>query len=734
MAQGTYTRAQAGSTRIRIRAIVSLKQFGFSVTTYSIAALVCMIFPFQPAQAQRAKAAPSSSTPGLMSYYEAAQNFQENNDLEQASQQYQLFIANALDYLGSARASAGDYAKSSAYFDEALRLAPNHSSIQLDYAEVALAAKDLPRAKQVAESAVAAKPADDRAHRILGRVLLKAGDSNGAKLQLEKAVAIDPNFTNGYALASAYLALKDKEHAAALFHEMQLSLGDKAALHMEFGLAYGEAGFPEEAIEEFKKTIQRDAKFPGAHYSLGASYLLSMGEIDFPKAVAEFQKELQVNPNDFLSHAELGYVALSQHRLPDAENELVRAAALNPTDPDVYMSLGQLYLQTDRSTEAEAALRKTIALTTDTAHNNYQVQRAHYLLARLLLQSNRADEGKQEMQASQDLLAISARHNQGQAHGMSENGIGGDLQWRDSKNLTLIDPQALSRVQATEQQLGLSIADSYNNMGAIAATNKDYAAASQSFENAYKWNPSLDGLDKNWGKAAFYGHLYSEAVAPLDRYLSQHTDDDVARSYLGISLFSVHDFSRAATILEPLASRFDATPALTYVYVQALMETEDLDSGIAQLKALTAKFPQNAVYHRELGKALTRKHDYAEAAIELRGALDIDSSDSMAKYDLALTFIQIEKKDEAEQLLEELAKSGSKNPDVYYRLGKLKLERADAKSAIMNLQKALELSPDSEMIHQTLAIAYRQDSRIEDAAREMKEAEAIHHSHESVHP
>jgi tetratricopeptide (TPR) repeat protein len=679
-------------------------------------------------RAQAVTSGPSTAL-ALQSYYDAAQTFQEHGDFKQASLQFQLFIANALDRLGASRASIGDYIKSSSLFNEALHIAPNNYTIQLDYAEAALASRDLPRAKLLAETVVAAEPGDARAHRILGRALLQAGENELARKELEMAVAIEPDFTNGYALASAHLALKDKERAAGIFREMLASFGDKAAVHMQFGLAYGEAGFPEEAIQEFQRTIQEDPKFPGAHYSLGASYLLSMGEINFSQAVAEFQKELQVNPDDFLSHAQLGYVALNQHRPQDAERELTHAAGLNPSDADVFMWLGQLYVETGRTADAEAALRKSIALTSDVSHNHYQVQRVHYLLARVLLQTNRVEDGKREMQISQELLRLSAPQSQGRAHATSESDFGGDVQWRDSKNLARLNPRTLSDAEVAEKQLGPAIADSYNNIGVTAATNNDYAVACDFFEKAKEWNPLLGGLDYNWGRAAYSGHLYAEAVAPLDRYVRSHADDTSMRSALGISLFLVHDYGRAVKALDPIASRIGAAPALAFVYAQALVETGEYDKGIARLRALTADDPQRSPYHRALGEALARKQDYSEATEELRTALQIDSSDIESKYYLALTLIQMRQTKSAQGLLKEMAQSGSKNPNVYYQLGKLQLEGADAKSAILSLQEAVGLSPGNELIHQALAAAYRQDSRPEDADREMKQAEAIHNSH-----
>jgi tetratricopeptide (TPR) repeat protein len=691
-------------------------------------ALIVPLYGALFTDAQAVAGGPSTAQT-LQSHYDAAQSFQANGDFAQASLQYQLFIASALDRLATARSHIGDYSKSSALFNEALLLAPNNHDLQLDSAEEALASKDLQRGRLLAEKAVAAEPGDARAHRVLGRILLQAGENEPAKTELEKAVAIEPDFNNGYALACAYLALKDKEPAAGIFREMLTSFGDKAAIHMQFGLAYGEAGFPEEAIQEFQKTIAEDAKFPGAHYSLGASYLLSVGEIDYPQAMAEFQKELQINPDDFLSHAQLGYVALNQHRPQDAERELSRAAALNPADADVFMSLGQLYVETGRLADAEAALRKSIARTADVSHNHYQVQRAHYLLARVLLQTGRAGDGKREMQISQELLTLSAPQNQGRAHAMSGSDLGGDIQWRSGKNPSQLDPKALSDAEADEKQLGPAIADSYNNIGVTAAKNNDYAAACDFFEKAEEWNPALDGLDYNWGRAAYAGHLYAKAVAPLDRYVQSHPDDVPMRTAFGVSLFLVHDHGRAVKALEPIASRAGAPPAVVLVYAQSLVETGEYDSGIALLRTLTASDPQKATYHRALGEALARRHDLTEANGELRTALQIDPSDVEAKYYLAVTFIQLRQTKAAQDILQDLAQSGSKNPDVYYRLGKLQLEGADAKSAIQNLQEAAGLSPGSELIHQALSAAYRQDSKPEDADRELKQAEAIHNSH-----
>ena len=73
--------------------------------------------------------------------------------------------------------------------------------------------------------------------------------------------------------------------------------------------------------------------------------------MNFPKAAAEFRKELEISPNDLLSHSQLGYIAMKQHDFPEAETELLRASTLAPQDPDIDFMLGQLYYRNESTGE-----------------------------------------------------------------------------------------------------------------------------------------------------------------------------------------------------------------------------------------------------------------------------------------------------------------------------------------------------------------------------------------------
>src|SRR5882757_1245264 len=109
-------------------------------------------------------------------------------------------------------------------------------------------------------------------------------DSTGAIAHFERAVALNSTFETGYALAMEYLKQKQLDAAANIFSEMISGFGDSAEIHMDFGRAYGESGFAERAVPEFEKALREDSKIRGGPYSLGAAYLLGLGNVAEDKA------------------------------------------------------------------------------------------------------------------------------------------------------------------------------------------------------------------------------------------------------------------------------------------------------------------------------------------------------------------------------------------------------------------------------------------------------------------
>jgi tetratricopeptide (TPR) repeat protein len=680
-------------------------RFLFAVTAAILLLASC------PSGSSQSTEMPRAQQPSLQGQYQAAETSLEKRNLEQAKIQFELFLADALHRVANGRAQAGKYPEAVALYEQALAFAPSDSALTMDYATAALDARDFPKTRRLAEQALALlaknfkQNSDDaraaRLHRLLGQAFLGMDDNNGAREQFTDAVAADPSFANQYALAQACLALLDTESAAKVFASMLAQFGNTAEMHMEVGLAYARADFPEEAIPEFRKVLATNAMLRDAHYSLGAAILGRSGDTAFPEAEVEFHKELTLHPNDFFSYYELGYIAMKLHRLPEAVRDLSRAAELNPRSDDTFLLLGAIYSEMGQSTDEEIALRKAIQACTDPSRNHYQIRGAHYQLGLLLVDEGKTEEGKKELKISQDLLLENRALD---AANMSGRPILRDpVQATDS----ITDPKNLAELSQFEQQVGPAIADSFNNLGAITAQEEDYGAAASYFKQAADWDPTMEGLDYNWGRAAFGARDYRQAVVSLTRYMKAHPDDNRPLVPLGMSQFELSDYAAALHTLAPLGAQLETVPLLAYAYAESLVKTGDTAQGIDRLERLESSAPDLAIVPLALGEAFVRQKDYQNSEAHFRKALSIHPADQAAKLDLALTLIALGRQGEAETLLTELAQSGAQNPAIYFHLGQIQLDRGETDAAIRNLETAASFAPQDNAVRQALEDAHR---------------------------
>lgn len=253
------------------------------------------------------------------------------------------------------------------------------------------------------------------------------------------------------------------------------------------------------------------------------------------------------------------------------------------------------------------------------------------------------------------------------------------------------DPLALRKVGAKREQVTLPVADSYNNLGAISATNGDYSSAVVYFERAAEWNPSLEGLDYNWGRAAFAGSQFAEAIAPLARYLRLHPDETGARGVLAISQFKAGDYHGCIETLQSMVGKSDLVPEVEYAYAESLIQTGQISQGTERLGALEKLHPETPDVHRALGEALARQGERQRALEEFRTAIQLNPADA----------------------------------DSHFDLGEMERESGDTRAAIPELEEAVRLLPNSEKFHRELADAYTAALRPADAQKEMETCDML---------
>jgi tetratricopeptide (TPR) repeat protein len=658
----------------------------------SILAVFCSIAAAQA----RTPGAPADRSP-LQGLYEDALRLQSAGNLDQAAEQYRKFLAEALGELANSRAQVGDYAKASAYFDEALALTPEALAVRGDYATAALQAGDLKRAETLARALLNDYANDPkglaRAHQILGRTLHSMNRDQDARKELEAAAALDPSFPNEYNLAVVCLDLDDEKCAVQIFDGIEASVGDSPALHMQFGRAYGNSDFTPRAVTEFKKVIAEDPHYPDAHYCVAAA-LLAAGEDEktLQEAETKLKEELAISPSGFLTYAALGKIEASYHRYPEAERYLKRAIALNPKNPDAFLYLGQMYFDTNRLTEAEADLHRAIELTTDTSRNHYQIQKAHFLLGRILMQKHQVEEAHAEMKIAHAFTDKALSKDKSKLAGMlsatstGPSDAGADSAANSATTAHAADPVAAGKQRAFEKLLTPPIADSYNNLGAIMATEKNYTDALKYFQRAAAWSPSFEGLDYNMGRAAFMAAKFSEAVAPLSRYLRLHPGDSGIRGALAMSQFMTNNYKGCISALKGAEEGVTSIPQMQYIHAESLVKTGEVTLGKERLESLEAAHPEIAEVHRGLGEVHELQGDRQKAVEELHSAILLNANDAESHYDL----------------------------------GKVELEGGNRSAAIQELESAIRLLPSDPKFHRELAAAYKAASRTADAEKELR--------------
>jgi superkiller protein 3 len=102
-------------------------------------------------------------------------------------------------------------------------------------------------------------------------------------------------------------------------------------VHYDLAREYHLHGSSDKAIEEYKKTLELDPKFPEAHYNIGV-ILYYQGKID--DAIEEFLQEIEVNPIFSNVHYNLALAYYRKGELDDALDSLSTTLKLNPKDDE----------------------------------------------------------------------------------------------------------------------------------------------------------------------------------------------------------------------------------------------------------------------------------------------------------------------------------------------------------------------------------------------------------------
>lgn len=635
-----------------------------------------------------------------------------------------------------------------------------------------------------ASKALVLDPSSARAFNIQGKAWMKKRDYRKAVDSLQRSVELHPEFESAYALGVSLLSLKDpesKKKAATLFDTIVASMGDSGSLHVMFGRAYRDAEMQDDSIRELRRAVALDPRTPHAHYFLGLSLLWKNEWTDTPEIRQEFVTELQNYPRDFLANYFLGYMDSNDRRFEESNVHLKAAIDIDPSWPEPWLFLGlNAYSQGDLP-HSEVYLRKCIELTgKDESRGNYQIRRAYVTLGRILSASGRSSEAAPYLERAREFQKQSlAEAQQSVAGKASDEGSVSpaavvELLNRQQDQPTeppsgAVDPtqpvdaailaraglseETKKAAAAEEDQLRAILGVSFSDLATSEAIRRDYPSALAHFQEAERWNPAVPSLLRNLGVAAFRAQNYEECVRALSQVVANNSSDAVARAMLGSAYFGLENYREAASVIAPLGDRAMRDATLGYAWAaslsrlgeltqatQILQEYEKTDLSpdaillVGQLWTDMADYSRAVKsFHRALDgdPSLAKAHYFAglaqlhwehtnEAIEEFNAALKLSPDDPDTKIGIGYVYLQQTRNSEAMELFRSVIASHPENGNAHYQLGKLLLNGDKVQEAVAHLEAAARALPQSDYVHYQLQAAYRKESRIAEADRELQ--------------
>ncbi len=542
----------------------------------------------------------------LLQHYESAEALARAGNPVAAETEYTAILAEGYRAVGRIYSARQKHRQAIAAFEAAALYQPTSEQTLLDLALTYYEAGLFDKALQPLQKAIALNAQNSSAHSMLGKTYFSLREYEKAAAELKAALDFgSDDFDTSFTLAIAYLQQRQFTDARQVFDSMLQHLGDRPELHVVIGRALRVAGRLPEAIDEFKKAIALNPSLPRVHDNLALAYLMNEGVSRLADAEREFKTELLTNPDEYFANYYLGIVYIFQRKWELAIAFLKNASRVQADNPDPYFQLGQAYQELEKHDQAIEALRKSIALNPDLAHNKFQVTTAHYRLAQSLLKLGQVEAGQKELRLASQLKAEAFKMAQTLNTGPSTMGTSQlpedeKLPATGSVNSTtsssnVLDENAIRELERAEAYYAKLLGAVHSSIGLLRADRGDFRAAAEQFRLAANWNPQQQDVDYNLGLAYFRTESYKDAVPPLETEVKAHPENIRARWLLGLSYFKISDYPRASELLADVTTSESTNVDLYYALASSLIKqgkTELADQAIQRMAKVTGDSPQ----------------------------------------------------------------------------------------------------------------------------------------------
>jgi len=619
----------------------------------------------------------SSPEAKMAAHLERAESYFNNHQYQEAIIEYKNVIqindkhADAYYRLALAYLKLGGLSNLQAAFgalNRTVELDKTNQDAQLKLGEMLLLGNDPAKARERAELVLVSAPQNTDGLILKGRSLMNEKHFAEAAAEFKKAIELDPKNMRAYIdLSRAYLFSKDQAAAEAALNQALAINPRSTEILLAMGDLHVTTGKPDQAETAYKQALEIDPQNEQTYIHLVAFYQRGnkWAEIE-----ATLNKLAALKPQDEKPHLHLGdfFTALGQSDKALASYQ--RATEVNPDSTIARDKLIGHYLDTGKTAEAESRVKDILA-------KNAKDLMGRFFDARLLLAKQKTDDAIPILQGvlKDEPQFAGAHHFLGVAYMQKRQPAQARASFADAvkHNPRLGESRiALAQIYLTEGSADLALEQAQ----AAIQLNPRNVQAGLIAGAAY-----LKKGDLAKGRQVFEGiskALPNEPMGPYQLGLIARLEKNEAKALA----FFEEALKRRPSAIEPI------TQIVTIKVLQG--KTEDARTRV--MRQMEQASP-NAHLHNLLGQLWAKETNYGQAEQEFRKAIELNDSLPQAYLNLAGTYLQMGKQDQAMKEYEAILAKNANSIPAHMILGMIHESRNELDKAQAHYETTLKLNP-----------------------------------------
>ena len=589
-----------------------------------------------------------------------------------------------------------------------------------------------------------------------GYVLLDDGQYDAAATEFQEAINIDPIFTEAHcSLGRAYLGQGDLEAAEneakktlrldSSYQPAHELLAAVKQAYYDRALAHLNNERYDEAVAQFKETINKYSNFTAAYCGLGHAYL---GQDDLEAAKNEAKKALRFDSSYQPAYKLLKEIkrAYYDRALAHLKNERYSEAIAQFKDiinrysnfTTAYCGLGRAYLGQGNLREAQNVTKRTLAL-----DSSYQpackllkeIKRAYYDRGLTRLKDEKYGEAITDFKGAISIDPVFTDAHSDLGHAYLGQGNLREAENEAEKVLRLEDNDYPPARELLEE-----IKRAYYDRGLTHLVDEKYSEAITDFKGAINRDP-----------------IFKEAYCGLSRAYYRQGDLEDAENAAQKALELDSSYQPAHKLLEDIKqvnydrgrahwSNKQCDAAITYFKRAIDIELEEAYCGLGRAcyrqgdledakNAAQKILELDSSYqpaHKLLedikqayfnsGHDYLSKKQYNETVAKFRKVIDIDPDHKSAHYYLGKAYYWSGMFADAICSCQTAIAIDSSNKIIYLMLGLAYINRGSYNKAVNQFQKAIDIDQDCKQAHLYLGRTYFRMNKLEDAEQATRKA------------